>query len=165
MGWCYTAVSLRTHLSVPQWSLRTQTVMSPHLCTISTSPEGANTHCCIRLNDRCPHSDNSTKGFLVTSLLSAINRNVCVPFFPSVPLQNASCHINGQVCTRAKMHNSSLFIDFIKAQEILLVYLSQSLQHRPVDICHLEFVCIKEIVFIEAPLQDLHFSQAAKKYC
>lgn len=151
MVWCYTAVSLRTHLSVTQWSLRTQTVMSPHLCTISTSPEGANTHCCIRLNDRCHHSDNPTKGCLVpadgTSLLLPINHNLYLPFSPQY-------HFRMQAVTlkdRAKTHNSSLLIDFIKAHEILLVYLSQTLQHTPVDICHLEFVCIKK--------------KAAEKYC
>lgn len=144
MVWCYTAVSLRTHLSVTQWSLRTQTVMSPHLCTISTSPEGANTHCCIRLNDRCHRSDNPTKGCLVpadgTSLLLPIKHNLYLPFFPQY-------HFRMQAVTlkdRAKTHNSSLLIDFIKAHEILLVYLSQTLQHTPVDICHLEFVYIKK---------------------
>lgn len=112
--------------------------MSPHLCTISTSPEGANTHCCICLNDRCHRSDNPTKGCLVpadgTSLLLPIKHNLYLPFSPQY-------HFRMQAVTLKD--NSSLLIDFIKAHEILLVYLSQTLQHTPVDICHLEFVYIK----------------------
>lgn len=88
-----------------------------------------------------------------TSLLLPINHNLYLPFSPQY-------HFRMQAVTlkdRAKTHNSSLLINFIKAHEILLVYLSQTLQHTPVDIGHLEFVCIKKkrflFIFISYRLQ------------